>query len=267
MHAKDNNDMGIINLPFPAGHSKYFQDNVIYIRNRNVMAAILLSLMIHLWGGWLFLQVERVVPSQQRMRLIEVSIVTPTITPLPLPILPKPIHPKIPPRSRPLPVPVVPPQPAQLAKRASQPQELKKIAESNVQSSQPLLTAKAITGTQPINTSYSPRVPAHVAAAHVVSTEALPVIEPSFDAAYLNNPVPQYPAVARRLKIQGTATIRVLVSPEGRPKTVKLEKTSGARILDDAALDAVQHWLFVPARRGEKPIAAEVNVPVRFRLN
>jgi protein TonB len=97
--------------------------------------------------------------------------------------------------------------------------------------------------------------------------EGLPVIGPSYDAAYLSNPAPQYPAAARFLKLQGTATLRVLVTPEGRPKTIKLEKTSGARILDNAALDAVQHWLFVPARRGDKPIAAEVDVPVRFRLN
>jgi len=263
--------MGIINLSFPADHSAYFQGNKSYIRNRNVMAAILLSLMIHVWGGWLFLQVVRVVPSQRRMRTLEVTIVTPTVIPLPLPIMPKPTHPKLPSRAKPLPVPVVPPKPRPVVERASQPQEIKKAAEKTVQSLQPLPAAKALTGSQPHDTPSFPCSPTTEAVANAPrlrnSTEGLPVIAPSYDAAYLSNPVPQYPAVARRLKIQGTATIRVLVSPDGRPKTVKLEKTSGARILDDAALDAVQHWLFVPARRGDKPIAAEVNVPVRFRLN
>ncbi len=93
------------------------------------------------------------------------------------------------------------------------------------------------------------------------------MIGPSYDAAYLSNPAPRYTAAARWLKLQGTTTVRVLVSADGHPKKVRLEKTSGARILDDAAVDAVRHWLFVPARRGDRRIAAEVDVPVRFRLN
>lgn len=99
------------------------------------------------------------------------------------------------------------------------------------------------------------------------SGEGLPVTGPVYDAAYLNNPRPPYPAAARRLKLQGTAVVRVLVSPAGLPEKVALEKSSGARILDDAAMEAVQHWSFAPARRGDRPIAAEVDVPVRFLLN
>lgn len=255
--------MEILNISFPANHSKYLQGNELDIRKRNVIAAILLSLMIHLCGGWLFLQVVREVPSHHRMRPIDVTIVTPKVIPLPPPIMPKPL-----PRPRPLPVPVVPPKPMPVVKRVSQPQEIKKIA---VQPSQLLPAAPSRDGAQSLSTPSLPRTQAPVAVACAArfpsNTVALPVIEPSYDAAYLNNPVPQYPAAARRLRLQGTTTVRVLVSPEGHPKTVKLEKTSGARILDEAALDAVQHWLFVPARRGDKPIAAEVDVPVRFRLN
>jgi len=92
-------------------------------------------------------------------------------------------------------------------------------------------------------------------------------VGPRYDAAYLSNPVPHYPSLAKKLKLQGTAIIRVLVSSEGRPKSVAVEKSSGARILDDAAVDAVQHWSFVPARRGDKPISDWVDVPIVFRLN
>jgi protein TonB len=94
-----------------------------------------------------------------------------------------------------------------------------------------------------------------------------PVVGPSFDAAYLNNPAPRYPAIARKMRLQGVAIIRVMVTTEGRPNSVRLEKSSGARMLDEAALEAVQHWSFVPARRGDKAVPAEVDVPVRFRLN
>lgn len=93
-----------------------------------------------------------------------------------------------------------------------------------------------------------------------------PIIGPRYDVAYLKNAPPQYPAVARKLKLEGTVTLRVLVSTEGRPLRVSLQRSSGASILDEAALKAVQGWYFVPAHRGNRPIATEVDVPVRFRL-
>ncbi len=93
-----------------------------------------------------------------------------------------------------------------------------------------------------------------------------PIIGPRYDVAYLKNAPPQYPAVARKLKLEGTVTLRVLVSAEGRPQHVSLQKSSGVGVLDDAALKAVEGWSFVPAHRGNHPIATEVDVPVRFRL-
>jgi protein TonB len=95
---------------------------------------------------------------------------------------------------------------------------------------------------------------------------ALPIEGPSYAAAYLHNAPPRYPAVARRMRLQGTATLRVLVGTDGHPQRVRLEKSSGVQLLDDAALEGVQRWMFVPARQGAKPIAAEVDVPLRFRL-
>jgi protein TonB len=89
---------------------------------------------------------------------------------------------------------------------------------------------------------------------------------PGFGAAYLHNLPPAYPFTAKKLKLQGTAVVRVLVSSEGEPKNVELERTSGARILDDAAVETVKRWSFVPARRGNNPITALVNVSIRFQL-
>ena len=69
------------------------------------------------------------------------------------------------------------------------------------------------------------------------------------------------------MKLQGTTIVRVLVSPEGHPQRVAVETSSGVELLDEAALEAVRQWSFVPARQGQKAIAAEVNVPMRFRLS
>ena len=86
------------------------------------------------------------------------------------------------------------------------------------------------------------------------------------DAAYLNNPAPDYPAAAMRQGLQGTVRLRVLVLPDGSPGTINIEKSSGKKLLDDAALAAVQKWKFVPSKRGDTPIEGWVSFPVEFSL-
>jgi len=89
---------------------------------------------------------------------------------------------------------------------------------------------------------------------------------PQFDAAYLHNPKPNYPVMARKLGLQGTVVVRVLIDPDGNPAEIRVEKSSGHLLLDESALDAVRAWRFEPAREGNLSIAAWVDVPIRFRL-
>ncbi|MBI2509585.1 MAG: energy transducer TonB, partial [Betaproteobacteria bacterium] len=89
---------------------------------------------------------------------------------------------------------------------------------------------------------------------------------PSFSAAYLRNPPPRYPLAARRAGEQGTVTLRVLITREGLPARVELEKSSGSGHLDAAALEAVRSWRFEPARRGAEPVESWHLVPIVFRL-
>ena len=49
--------------------------------------------------------------------------------------------------------------------------------------------------------------------------------------------------------------------------SVELKSTSGHLRLDRAALESVQRWKFVPAKRDDKPVDAWVLVPIRFSLN
>jgi protein TonB len=87
-----------------------------------------------------------------------------------------------------------------------------------------------------------------------------------FDAAYLDNPKPSYPALSRRSGEQGKVMLRVQVSASGLPTDVQLHAGSGFSRLDNAALDAVRRWKFVPARLGSEPVAASVLVPIVFSL-
>lgn len=89
---------------------------------------------------------------------------------------------------------------------------------------------------------------------------------PRFDAAYLDNPSPIYPRISRRMGEQGKTLLIVQVSADGKPLKVSLHQSSGSSRLDQAAIEAVQRWRFVPARQGSSPIAASVIVPIIFSL-
>jgi periplasmic protein TonB len=89
---------------------------------------------------------------------------------------------------------------------------------------------------------------------------------PRFDARYLDNPAPPYPALAQRYGEQGRVLLRVLVSPGGGAEEVQVRDSSGFPRLDEVARETVRHWRFVPARRGTEPVPAWVLVPVAFQL-
>lgn len=81
-----------------------------------------------------------------------------------------------------------------------------------------------------------------------------------------NNPRPDYPRAAREAGWEGTVVLQVLVLPDGTAGNVTLHKTSGYSILDEAALNAVKGWQFIPAMDGNFAIKSMVRMPVRFDL-
>ena len=96
--------------------------------------------------------------------------------------------------------------------------------------------------------------------------ESVPATPASFNAAYLRNAPPRYPLIARRNGVEGTVRLKVLVTRDGRAAQLELDKSSGSSALDNAALEAVKNWQFVPARRGQEPVESWVLVPVVFKL-
>lgn len=106
----------------------------------------------------------------------------------------------------------------------------------------------------------------HAAAAATAPAPAQAITPPSFNAAYLDNPAPSYPPIARRNGEQGRVLLRVHVSPAGMPDAVEVRTSSGSPRLDNAALETVRRWRFVPARQGDETVAAWVLVPISFTL-
>jgi protein TonB len=92
------------------------------------------------------------------------------------------------------------------------------------------------------------------------------VVAARFDADYLHNPKPAYPAIARRNGEEGKVLLKVRVSPQGAALEVAIAKSSGFGRLDTAAVEAVTRWRFVPARRGDEAVESSVMVPITFAL-
>lgn len=107
------------------------------------------------------------------------------------------------------------------------------------------------------------------AAAKVDAAMPAPVvadIEPDYKAAYLNNPPPAYPMVARRNGLQGRVTLSVEVLANGSCGQINIHKSSGYAMLDNAALQTVKNWRFAPARQAGQTVDKWFMVPIQFSL-
>lgn len=79
-------------------------------------------------------------------------------------------------------------------------------------------------------------------------------------------PDPEYTDEARHEKLQGSVTLRVLVTKDGRPGQIKIVKGIGLG-LDERSIAAVRSWKFQPARDANKnPISQWVTVETTYRL-
>jgi protein TonB len=93
-----------------------------------------------------------------------------------------------------------------------------------------------------------------------------PLVQAREGANYLKNPRPAYPGVAQRNGWQGTALLRVQVTPKGKPGAIAVQRSSGRDVLDEAAVNAVKKWSFVPATQGGVAVGGIVTVPIVFKI-
>ena len=84
---------------------------------------------------------------------------------------------------------------------------------------------------------------------------------------HAHSPKPAYPLALRDLGVSGVVWLRVWVDNAGIPREIELAKGSGYRLFDEAALRAVQHWRFIPAKHEQQSLASWVEFAVRFEIN
>ncbi len=160
-----------------------------------------------------------------------------------------------------------------------QPPETEKVPEAKplpvihpqIQRQKPVPTPKTPVPTLETTSSTVPAAAAPVAmpaeSKSPVSPQAgEPVSQARFDADYLRNPAPPYPALSRRMGEEGKVVLRVSVNPHGSADSVDIKTSSGSPRLDESARKTVQNWKFIPAKRGETAIQSWVLVPIIFKL-
>jgi protein TonB len=83
----------------------------------------------------------------------------------------------------------------------------------------------------------------------------------------LISPAPSYPPQAVRDGLTGTVELEILVGIDGRPIEVTIVRSSGHRVLDQAARRVVlARWMFRPAMRDGQAVPAIGRVPIGFVL-
>lgn len=92
------------------------------------------------------------------------------------------------------------------------------------------------------------------------------VTMPISNAAYLNNPHPPYPRVSRRLREEGRVLLAVEIDVDGHASQAVVKRSSGFERLDQAALQTVLNWRFVPGKQAGIAKKMWVNIPINFVL-
>jgi TonB family protein len=76
---------------------------------------------------------------------------------------------------------------------------------------------------------------------------------------------PEYPVIARQLKIEGQMTLHILVDEKGDPQKVVLQSASN-EIFVQSALEAAQGWKFVPLVRENRAEGFWATIEFRYLL-
>jgi TonB family protein len=76
---------------------------------------------------------------------------------------------------------------------------------------------------------------------------------------------PDYPMLARQMKVQGAVILQALISREGSIQ--ELQIVSGPGILAAAAREAVKQWRFKPYYQSGQPVETQARITVNFTIS
>ncbi len=229
-----------------------------------IVTAVVGFHLVALWAlhaGLVRRAVELVIPVQILAELIEapqpVAVPTPPAPPPPQPV-PRQQPPKPSPQQAPRPAPA--PAPAPVVPSTSAPPLAAPITLP------PVTPPAPTTATAPPAAKLAAPAPAPALAPFALPSS--PQIDlPSSSADYLNNPPPPYPPLSKRMGEQGQVVVRARIEANGTASQAEIRTSSGFQRLDQAALQTVKRWRYVPGKRAGVPEAMWFNIPIRFVLD
>jgi protein TonB len=244
----------------------------------HVLILIAASVLIH-GALWWYMQtakaeVPEVAPQVPEMT-VELTSPTPPTPETPPEPPPPPPPPEPPPPPPPPPEPEQPVEDADAVKPPPKPVE-KPVEKPKVEKPKPVKKPEPVkkppppaptapaapSPPAPAAPSPSPAPPAPAAAPAAPAKESAAIS----GLASLGNPPPEYPGAALRKGMEGRVILRIKVLPNGRAGTVEVTKSSGKQVLDDAAVETVRNWKFIPAKRGDTPIEGFATQTIDFKL-
>ena len=135
------------------------------------------------------------------------------------------------------------------------------------------LVSPAASDSMPASSATAPvavYVPAHrlksYSGVYLVTPPPPPGLAPGTKMLNLGPPGPDpyvipWPKGSDGKILTGTTELMVLVSSDGRPVDIRVEKSSGYRALDAATIEATKRWRFEPAKRNGVPTEGYVRIP------
>ena len=75
---------------------------------------------------------------------------------------------------------------------------------------------------------------------------------------------PQYPALAKQIRLEGTVQIRAVIGKDGTVQSVEI--LSGHPLLARAAQDAILRWRYTPTLLRGEPVEVETLITVIFKM-
>ena len=81
-------------------------------------------------------------------------------------------------------------------------------------------------------------------------------------AAAVSKVTPEYPALAKQLKLTGTVEVEVVIAETGAVESVT--PVSGNPVLTKPASEALKHWKFKPFQENGSAIKVQADIKVAF---
>jgi TonB family protein len=76
---------------------------------------------------------------------------------------------------------------------------------------------------------------------------------------------PTYPFIAKMNKVQGIVIIEAIIGANGMVEEARVIRSTP--LLDEAALEAVRAWQYMPTLLNGRPTPVIMTVTVQFKLN